>query len=70
MKLSFRNINMHVNDELDSQIAKLKFEVNREHKDLQEYLRKLKVKNYIKYFSYYCYHSLLFLIIKLIFLLA
>lgn len=61
---------MHVNDELDSQIAKLKFEVNREHKDLQEYLRKLKVKNYIKYFSYYCYHSLLFLIIKLIFLLA
>lgn len=41
--MSFKNINQGVNDELDTQIAKLKYEVNQGHKNLQEFMRKLKV---------------------------
>lgn len=39
---SFKNINQNIANELENQIEKLKFDVGREHKDLQDYLKRLK----------------------------
>jgi hypothetical protein len=43
MSISFKKINKGVNDELDTEIAKLKYDVTQGHKSLQEFMRKLKV---------------------------